>query len=165
MKKRKWCYVLPPYVYDITCDKCNGTNIEWSEYESKIWCYDCKIDTKGTGGVFVGPIPIYTSYLLGISFDRINLETKQIERLNLDTLEKENKMVWDPPEVWTKLAPTEKDITIGKLKEKKISNTYGDYLREEGSKYFELVPASKHNSTKCQLKKNEKKIKSKSKSM
>lgn len=65
-------------MYGIQCDKCEGTNIEWSEYEGMIWCYDCEIDTKGLPGVFDGPIPINTSKILGINFDRIDLKTKKI---------------------------------------------------------------------------------------
>lgn len=127
------------------CDKCwsgelddrTGTNITWSEYEHKIWCYDCKIDTKGFGGVFDGPIPIQASYLLGITFDRFNLETKQIERFNIDTCD------WDPPEVVEKNLGQLKEKTKKLLRGEKIEDTYGIHLREEGSKYFKLVPRGK----------------------
>ena len=74
MKKRTWHYVMKPDRYDITCDKCNGTNIEWSEYERMIWCYDCKIDTPGTGGIFDGPIPWGATQMLGLSFNRWNMK-------------------------------------------------------------------------------------------
>lgn len=79
MEKRKQMYVLKPYVYEITCDKCNGHNIEWSEYDGMIWCYDCQIDTKGNGGIFSGPIPVEaTKLLLGHHcFDMIDLETNK----------------------------------------------------------------------------------------
>jgi hypothetical protein len=70
LKKRTWHYIQNPREYEIHCDKCNGLNIEWSEYERLIWCYDCKIDTKGTGGIFDGPIPIGACKVLGISFNR-----------------------------------------------------------------------------------------------
>ena len=70
MKKRKWCYIHPPSVYEIACDKCGGTNTTWSEYEHMIWCYDCKIDTRGTGGIFDGPIAVELLTLLGISLNR-----------------------------------------------------------------------------------------------
>lgn len=136
--KRKWCYVLPPYMFDIQCDKCGGTKIDWSEYEHKIWCYDCEIDTDGTSGVFDGPIPIQTSRLLGITFDRINLETEQLERFNLETCE------WDPPEVWQKYERTKKQKTVDMIRGNKYENPYGDHLYEEGKKYFELVPAKEN---------------------
>jgi hypothetical protein len=139
MEKRKWCYVNPPHRYDILCDKCGGRNIEWSEYEHKIWCYDCKIDTDGTEGVFGGPIPIKASYLLGVTFDRINLETKEIEKLNLDKIETDNICVWDPPEIWKKNL-SEKNLTIRMLKGETYPDTYGDCTRAHGSLYFELDP-------------------------
>ncbi len=75
MKKRTWIYAQHPTVYEISCDKCQGTNIDWSEYEHRIWCYDCKIDTVGNEGVFSGPIPMGLSELMGIWFDRIYLKT------------------------------------------------------------------------------------------
>ena len=79
MRKRTWIYVQKPAEYSIHCDKCGGDNIEWSEYEHKIWCYDCKIDTDGDGGIFDGPIPLGCSQLLGISFNRINLKKNRVE--------------------------------------------------------------------------------------
>lgn len=80
LKKRKWHYVQNPKEYGITCDKCNGTNIEWSEYEYRIWCYDCKKDVNGTMGVFDGPIPIQTAALLGMIFDRFDMKKKCVLR-------------------------------------------------------------------------------------
>ncbi len=78
MKKRKWIYVSKPQSFDIKCDKCNGINIDWSEFEHKIWCYDCKIDTCGTVGIFDGPIPINIGNLLGFTFNRLYLKSKKI---------------------------------------------------------------------------------------
>ena len=78
MKKRKWIYVHHPTRYDIRCDQCwdgdlngTGTNIDWSEYEHMIWCYDCKKDLPGFSGVFDGPIPMHISEMLGVSFNRM----------------------------------------------------------------------------------------------
>ena len=79
-KKRLWYYVQNPSCYSIVCDKCQGTNIEWSEYDKLIWCYDCKIDTKGTAGIFDSPIPVGACELLGISFDRYYIKTKKIQK-------------------------------------------------------------------------------------
>lgn len=79
MRKRTWHYVMKPQFYEIACDKCNGSNINWSEYEHKIWCYDCKIDTDGTGGIFDGPIGWGIAQLLGISFNRFNLKKNRVE--------------------------------------------------------------------------------------
>ena len=86
MKKRKWIYVQQPTKYDIRCDKCwdgslesnTGTNITWSEYEHKIWCYDCEIDTEGTPGIFDGPIPIFNISIFGISLNRYYLKSKAV---------------------------------------------------------------------------------------
>ena len=86
MRKRKWIYVHHPLTYDMRCDKCwdedmssnTGKNIAWSEYEHCIWCYDCKIDTPGFGGIFDGPIPIGVTRMLGISFFRIYFDSKKI---------------------------------------------------------------------------------------
>jgi hypothetical protein len=128
--------VLPPVAYDITCDKCGGTNIYWSEFEKKIWCFDCKIDTDGTGGIFYGPIPIHAAYMLGLTFDRFNLKTKQVERFNLD------KNTWDPPEVYEKISGP-KEVAKRLLKDGKTSDVYGDMTSEAGSKYFKLVRAKK----------------------
>jgi len=77
MKRRKWIYIQKPQSYGITCDICGGENIEWSEFEHMIWCYDCEKDTPGQGGVFDGPIPMGVCGLLGMNFDHIDLKTGQ----------------------------------------------------------------------------------------
>lgn len=142
MELRKWHYILPPSAYDVFCDKCGGSNTYWSEFEHKIWCFDCQIDTDGTGGVFDGPIPIRTAIMLGLSFDRFNLETKRVERLNLDKIQDGKELVWDPPEVWEKT--TGARATVKRmLRGEDPPDTYGDFTRETGSKYFKLVPVKK----------------------
>lgn len=78
-KKRTWYYVMKPAAYSIRCDKCNGANIDWSEWEGMIWCYDCGIDTEGFPGIFDGPIPITVAGLLGLSFDRYNMIEERVE--------------------------------------------------------------------------------------
>jgi hypothetical protein len=79
MRKRTWHYVMKPQSYEMTCDKCGGSNIDWSEYEHKIWCYDCKIDTDGNDGIFGGPIGWGVCELLGISFARWNMKKNRVE--------------------------------------------------------------------------------------
>ena len=79
MRKRTWHYVQHPVDYCITCDKCGGVNIEWSEFDHMIWCYDCRIDTRGTGGIFDGPIPLGVTELLGMSLDRYNMKRNRVE--------------------------------------------------------------------------------------
>ena len=91
MKKRKWVFIDSPKSYDMYCDKCNGTNITWSEYEHKIWCYDCKIDTNGTPGIFDGPIPILSPDILGFSLWRYYIKSKAICRPIID---KNNHIVY-----------------------------------------------------------------------
>jgi len=78
LKKRADCLIQYPKSYGIECDICGGINLHWSEWEHLIWCYDCEIDTKGTGGIFDGPIPVGSAEVLGISFDRVNIKTGEI---------------------------------------------------------------------------------------
>jgi len=80
MRRRTWHYVCKPAVYEIQCDKCGGVNIEWSEWAHMIWCYNCQIDTPGTGGIFDSPIPMGVTELLGMSLDRYNMKRDRIER-------------------------------------------------------------------------------------
>lgn len=54
------------------------TNIEWSEYEHKIWCYDCLKDLPGTPGIFDGPIPLGTMEILGAPLWRIYLKSQAV---------------------------------------------------------------------------------------
>jgi len=54
LTKRKWIYAQHPVQYGIECDKCNSLNIWWSEFEGHIWCYDCEVDTPGTGEILIG---------------------------------------------------------------------------------------------------------------
>ena len=77
LKKRKWIYVQPPMAYEVYCDICRNPYVEWSEFEGMVWCWRCLKDTRGTDGVFDGPIPIDTGKILGICFDRIDLKTGQ----------------------------------------------------------------------------------------
>lgn len=78
---RKFCYALKPTHYEIHCDICQGSNTHWSEFEGLIWCYDCEKDTRGTGGIFDGPIPIGASELLGITFDKIEIKTGKLFKM------------------------------------------------------------------------------------
>jgi len=80
MEKRTWHYIQNPKEYEITCDRCEGSNIEWSEYEKMIWCYDCKIDTGGIKGVFDGPVGIGAAGVSGMSFDKYDMVNKRVVR-------------------------------------------------------------------------------------
>lgn len=80
MKKRKWVYVQEPQTYEISCDKCAGSNIAWSEYEHMIWCYDCGIDTTGNSGIFDGPVPVHGCEILGFSLDRYYIQENEVRK-------------------------------------------------------------------------------------
>ena len=90
MKKRIWVYIMQPQAYEMACDICGGINITWSEWEHKIWCFDCQKDTRGNGGIFDGPIPVKLCREFGISFDRYYLKSKKIRKM---IIEKE-RAVW-----------------------------------------------------------------------
>lgn len=79
MKKRIWHYLLKPKEFEISCDKCQGHNLEWSEWREMIWCYDCKIDTVGNPGIFGGPIPVHLCASLGMTFHRWDMKKKRIQ--------------------------------------------------------------------------------------
>ena len=81
---------MEPTAYEMRCDKCGGSNITWSEFEKCIWCYDCKIDTPGTGGIFDGPIPCEVAKIFGISFDRLYFKDKSIRKMRISG----NKLIW-----------------------------------------------------------------------
>ena len=79
-KKRTWVYIQKPRVYDIAMHGCGHSNPEWSEYEKYLWCPECEIDfIPEHWGILDGPVLINVCKLMGISFDRFNLETEQIE--------------------------------------------------------------------------------------
>jgi len=90
MRKRKWIYIQKPVNYGMSCDKCGRKNIEWSEFEHMVWCYDCKIDTRGNEGIFSGPIPLEVSKLFGTSFDRYYFRDKTIRKMEV----RGDKLVW-----------------------------------------------------------------------
>ena len=92
LKKRTWIYVQPPMAYEVYCDLCNNKYVEWSEFQGHVWCWRCLKDTKGTGGVFSGPIPTQGAEIMGICFDRICLKTGQWLKPELE----ENKIVHKP---------------------------------------------------------------------
>lgn len=77
MKKRSWIYIQPPRAYEVYCDLCNNRYVEWSEFQGHVWCWRCLKDTRGTGGVFDGPIPIQCAEIMGMCFDRVDLKTGQ----------------------------------------------------------------------------------------
>ncbi len=93
LKKRTWHYLMRPSHFSMCCDKCEGSNIDWSEWEGMIWCHDCQIDTKGFEGIFGSPIGLGVCRLLGISFDRWNMADQRIEYFQEN---EEHQLVWLP---------------------------------------------------------------------
>lgn len=77
-EKRTWIYLQKPTTYCISCDVCNGHNIEWSDFQEMVWCCDCEIDTVGNPGVFGLPIASKAATLLGLCFDKLNIKTNEV---------------------------------------------------------------------------------------
>jgi len=79
--KRTHCYGQSPIVYDIECPFCKDHRTTWSEFEKHIWCFDCEKDIYiylNHSGIFSGPIPWGVAHVLGVRFDRINVDTQEI---------------------------------------------------------------------------------------
>jgi hypothetical protein len=80
LERRTWVYVQPPNTYEIAPCACGKVATQWSEFVGRLWCDECKIDfVPDHNGIFDGPIPVELSKMLGISFDRFNLATGQVE--------------------------------------------------------------------------------------
>jgi len=87
LRRRKWVYVQQPAAYCMAGCECGNDAPQWSEFEKHLWCEKCEKDfIPKHNGVFDGPIPVAVSCMLGMSFDRINLETNEVERFNADAL-------------------------------------------------------------------------------
>jgi hypothetical protein len=86
LKKRTWCYAHPPASFEVDPCSCGNTNTQWSEFEGHLWCASCQKDFKPKhSGIFSGPIPIELATRLGLSFDRIDLATGEIQKLDPDS--------------------------------------------------------------------------------
>lgn len=84
-KKRAWCYVQQPSRYDVAPCDCGNHETQWSEWKDHLWCDKCQKDfIPEHYGIFDGPIPAGVAQMLGISFDRINLETMEIIKFDLE---------------------------------------------------------------------------------
>lgn len=84
LEKRTWHYIQPPSQYGIPGCACGNCNTQWSEFKDRLWCDKCEIDFQPEHwGVFDGPIPVATSMMLGMCFDRFNLETQAVEPFEL----------------------------------------------------------------------------------
>jgi hypothetical protein len=84
---RTWHFLKPPAAFEIACCACGNMRTQWSEFEGHLWCDVCNIDFKPAhAGVLDGPVPVKLAAMLGLTFDRFNLVTKQVERYNVETL-------------------------------------------------------------------------------
>ena len=84
-EKRTWIYVQRPVRYGIATCSCGNDDPDWSEYKDHLWCAECQKDfVPEHWGVFDGPIPVNISQLLGLCFDRFNLETQQVEPFTIE---------------------------------------------------------------------------------
>lgn len=79
LERRTHVYVMRPKAYEISGCECGNADPDWSEFKRHLWCPKCRIDfVPKHGGIFDGPIPVETTYLLGISLDTICIETGEI---------------------------------------------------------------------------------------
>lgn len=85
-KKRIWVLMQPPSIYEMgACPKCENTSTVWSEWDDHVWCPECNLDfIPQDKGVFDGPVCMQVCRMLGIYFDRQNLETGEIEFYDYD---------------------------------------------------------------------------------
>ena len=81
LTKRTWVYVQRPREYGMGPCSCGNADPDWSEFKGRLWCARCEVDfVPAHTGIFDGPVPVNAARLLGISFDRFNLETQELER-------------------------------------------------------------------------------------
>ncbi len=94
IKRRTWVYRQPPKVYEMAACDCGNQDTQWSEFEDYLWCEQCRKDfIPAHNGIFDGPIPVHLAEMMGIRFDRVMIETGEVERFSTETLtwEKEKR--------------------------------------------------------------------------
>lgn len=80
VERRTWHYLQSPIVYEMAACACGNADTQWSEYAKHLWCSRCCIDfVPEHAGIFDGPIPVNLCAMMGISFDRMNMETGKVE--------------------------------------------------------------------------------------
>jgi hypothetical protein len=83
-EKRKWHYLQPPAAFQMAPCSCGNHETQWSEYAKHLWCAVCEKDfIPEHAGVFDGPIAVNIAAMLGVRFDRFNMETNKVERFDL----------------------------------------------------------------------------------
>lgn len=64
---------------------CGNSLTQWSEFENHLWCEACNKDfIPEHNGILDGPLPFKTAALMGVSFDRLVIETGKIERFDVE---------------------------------------------------------------------------------
>lgn len=87
LERRTWCYAQRPSSFEISPCSCGNHDTQWSEFVGHLWCDKCEKDfIPEHNGVFDGPIPVQTAALMGVRFDRVNLQTHKLERFDLQRL-------------------------------------------------------------------------------
>lgn len=85
LEKRRWCYLQQPVAFEVASCECGNSETQWSEFEKHLWCSRCEKDfIPAHYGILDGPIPVGAATLMGISFDRLNLETQKVERFDVN---------------------------------------------------------------------------------
>lgn len=80
-EKRTSCLLYPPKMYCCeprNCPYCGSKKIWWSEFKHNLACLDCQKDFPITKSVFDGPIPEYTSLIMGVRFDTYDVKTGEV---------------------------------------------------------------------------------------
>lgn len=81
LPKRTWHYLASPASFEMAPCPCGNHVTQWSEFAKHLWCDRCEQDfIPEHAGVFDGPIAVRAAMYLGMSFDRMNLETGCVER-------------------------------------------------------------------------------------
>lgn len=93
LKRRTWCYAMPPSAFDVAPHDCGKLARQWSEFEGHAWCEDCQADfIPAHNGIFDGPIPVRTAAMMGVRFDRVLLPSLKLDRFDLDRQQYESEM-------------------------------------------------------------------------
>lgn len=85
--RRTWVYCMPPKAYEMAGCSCGNQDTQWSEFENHLWCETCQKDfVPEHNGIFDGPIPAHLAEMIGIRFDRVTIETGEVERFSTEIL-------------------------------------------------------------------------------
>lgn len=82
-KTRGWRFLQPPAAFGMAPCTCGSSATAWSQFDKLLRCDTCgKEFVPAHRGVFDGPIRFRTAHLEGLSFDRLNLRTGEVERFD-----------------------------------------------------------------------------------